>query len=195
MATLSSMQQKILQYLTSSLGNGKVPTIREIGQAVGLHSTSSVHAQLRMLEKKGYIRRTPNKSRSIELVGTAGATSLAPLVGKVRAGKPNLAQEEWIGFFPLPDAFRGSDCFVLQVKGDSMIEAGIHDKDYVIVRRQSHAHNGEIVIALIGEEATLKRIHRTADSIILEACNPKYPPISVQDVQILGKVVGLFRLL
>lgn len=196
MEKLTEVQQKILQFLTQRISRGQgVPSVREICNAVGLKSTSSVHAQLSMLERKGYIRRVPFKSRSIEVVGVSNSIHQVPLVGKVRAGKPNLAQEEWIGFFPLPEIFKGTDCFVLNVRGDSMIEAGIQEGDYVIVRRQAHAENGDIVVALIDDEATIKRFKKTQDKIVLEAANPKYPPIITQDVLVLGKVIGLFRIL
>jgi repressor LexA len=193
---LTEVQQKILQFLTNRISRGHgVPSVREICHTVGLKSTSSVHAQLAMLERKGYIRRTPFKSRSIEVIGISSGIPQVPLVGRVRAGKPNLAQEEWVGFFPLPEIFRGIDCFVLNVKGDSMMGAGILEGDYVIVRRQLHAENGDIVVALLDEEATIKRFKRLPDKILLEAANPRYEPIVAQDIMILGKVIGLFRII
>jgi repressor LexA len=196
MEKLTEIQQKILQFLTQKVSRGQgVPSVREICNAVGLRSTSSVHAQLAMLERKGYIRRTPFKSRSIEVIGISSSVPRVPLVGRVRAGQPNLAQEEWIGFFPLPEVFRGADCFVLNVKGDSMVEAGIQEGDYVIVRRQAQAENGDIVVALIDDEATIKRFKKSQAEIVLEPANPKYQPIVTKDVLILGKVIGLFRII
>ncbi|MCR4428859.1 MAG: transcriptional repressor LexA [Caldiserica bacterium] len=196
MEKLTEIQQRILQFLTQRISRGQgVPSVREICNAVGLKSTSSVHAQLSMLEKKGYIRRTPFKSRSIEVVGVSNSVFRVPLVGKVRAGEPNLAQEEWIGFFPLPEVFKGLDCFVLNVKGDSMVEAGIFEGDYVVVRRQQQAENGDIVVALIDDEATIKRFKKSPKGVILEPANPKYSPIVAPDCLILGKVIGLFRIL
>lgn len=196
MEKLTEIQQRILQFLTQRISRGQnIPSVREICNAVGLKSTSSVHAQLSMLERKGYIRRTPFKSRSIEVVGVSNSVFRVPLVGKVRAGEPNLAQEEWIGFFPLPEVFKGLDCFVLNVKGDSMIEAGIFEGDFVVVRRQSQAENGDIVVALIEDEATIKRFKKSQGEIVLEPANPKYSPIVVKDCLILGKVIGLFRVL
>lgn len=193
---LSPMQQKIINFLIDRLSEGKgVPSIREIGAAVDLKSSSSVHAQLNSLERKGYIRRSPLKSRSIEVLGVQVNTTQAPLVGRVRAGSLALAQEEWIGFFPLPSFFHGKDCFILQVKGDSMIQAGIQPLDYVIVQRQDRAENGDLVVALVDDEATLKRFYREGERIILKAANPAYPDLSYKDVCILGKIVGLFRLL
>ncbi len=189
------MQQKILNFLIERLSEGKgIPSIREIGAAVALKSSSSVHAQLTSLERKGYIRRPPLKSRSIEVVGMQTGTTQAPLVGRVRAGSPALAQEDWIGFFPLPGFFHGKDCFILQVKGDSMIQAGIQPLDYVVVQRQNRAENGDLVIALVDDEATLKRFYSEGDSITLKAANPAYPDIVLEDARILGKIVGLFRL-
>lgn len=195
MEKLTEIQQRILQFLTQRISRGQnIPSVREICNAVGLKSTSSVHAQLSMLERKGYIRRTPFKSRSIEVVGVSNSVFRVPLVGKVRAGEPNLAQEEWIGFFPLPEVFKGLDCFVLNVKGDSMIEAGIFEGDFVVVRRQPQAENGDIVVALIEDEATIKRFKKFPEGVILEPANPKYSPIVVKNCIILGKVIGLFRI-
>jgi len=193
---LSPSQQKIYEYLKERAQQGKTPpTVREIAAAVGSPGPSSVQYQLVNLEKKGFLKRSPLHSRSMEVVGLPPIARQAPIVGKVRAGPPNLAEEEIVGHFPIPDFFKGRDCFVLEVKGDSMTGAGIQAEDYVVVERRSDAVNGELVVALIGEEATLKRLRRSGEKVVLEAANPNYADIEPEDLQILGKVVGLFRIL
>ena len=173
--------------------------MREIGQAVGLSSSSTVHGHLGKLEEKGYIRRDPTKPRAIELINDRDIVRKeiinVPIVGKVTAGEPILAVENIEDFFPMPRDFASYDeeVFMLRVRGDSMIEAGILDGDFVVVRQQSHAENGDIVVALIEDEATVKRFYREADHIRLQPENPRLEPIRVKDVQILGKVVGVFR--
>lgn len=193
---LSPSQKKIYEYLKERAQQGKTPpTVREIAAAVGFPGPSSVQYQLVNLEKKGFLRRSPLHSRSMEVVGLPPIARQAPIVGRVRAGLPNTAQEEIVGHFPIPDFFKGKDCFVLEVKGDSMIGAGIQAGDYVVVERRSEAASGELVVALIGEEATLKRLRKSGGKVVLEAANPKYTDIEPEQLQILGKVVGLFRTL
>jgi repressor LexA len=171
--------------------------VREIGKAVGLSSTSTVHGHLDKIERKGFIRRDPTKPRTIEVTGFR--TSLkrlveVPLVGRVRAGEPILAVENIEDSFPLPvDLIRLDGGFLLTVTGDSMVGAGILEGDVVLVRPQDTAENGDIVVALIGDDATVKRFYREKDSVRLQPENPAMTPIITRDVTIVGKVVGLFR--
>jgi repressor LexA len=198
--TLAGKQLEVLEFLKSELYNkGYPPSVREICEAVGLKSTSTVHGHLERLEKKGFIRRDPTKPRAIEILDSS-PLSIArdlvevPIVGKVTAGQPILAVENIEDSFPLPaDFLRGSDNFILVVKGESMIEAGILDGDYVVVKQQNHANNGDIVVALIEDEATVKRFYREKDHIRLQPENSLMEPILVKDVSILGKVTGVFR--
>lgn len=181
---------------------GYPPSVREIGEAVGLASSSTVHGHLDRLEKKGLIRRDPTKPRAIEILDqddSASDFSLSiarvPLVGKVTAGVPITATENIEDYFPLPSHFvRGDNVFMLRVVGDSMIEAGIHHNDYVIVRQQSTANNGDIVVAMTEDnEATVKTFYKEKDHIRLQPENPTMEPIRLKQVTILGKVIGLFR--
>ena len=198
--TLAGKQLEVLEFLKSELCNkGYPPSVREICEAVGLKSTSTVHGHLERLEKKGLIRRDPSKPRAIEILDSS-PLSIArdlvevPIVGKVTAGQPILAVENIEDSFPLPaDFLRGNDNFILVVKGESMIEAGILDGDYVVVKQQSHANNGDIVVALIVDEATVKRFYREKDHIRLQPENSFMEPILVKDVSILGRVTGVFR--
>jgi repressor LexA len=198
--TLAGKQLEVLEFLKSELCNkGYPPSVREICEAVGLKSTSTVHGHLERLEKKGFIRRDPTKPRAIEILDSS-PLSIArdlvevPIVGKVTAGQPILAVENIEDSFPLPaDFLRGNDNFILVVKGESMIEAGILDGDYVVVKQQSHANNGDIVVALIEDEATVKRFYREKDHIRLQPENSFMEPILVKDVSILGRVTGVFR--
>ncbi len=197
---VSRRQKQILDFIARETeSRGYPPSVREIGQAVGLRSTSTVHGHLSQLEKKGYIRRDPTKPRAIELLPTSGRTRLGPamavpLVGRVTAGQPILAVENIEEYFPLPRDFgEPGTVFMLKVRGDSMIEAGILDDDYVVVRQQDTADNGDIVVALIGEEATVKRFFREASRIRLQPENRFMEPIILEDVAILGKVVGVVR--
>ncbi|MGI6703266.1 MAG: transcriptional repressor LexA [Clostridia bacterium] len=198
--TLAGKQLEVLEFLKSELCNkGYPPSVREICEAVGLKSTSTVHGHLERLEKKGLIRRDPSKPRAIEILDSS-PLSIArdlvevPIVGKVTAGQPILAVENIEDSFPLPaDFLRGNDNFILVVKGESMIEAGILDGDYVVVKQQSHANNGDIVVALIEDEATVKRFYREKDHIRLQPENSFMEPILVKDVSILGRVTGVFR--
>lgn len=200
MDELTSRQREILSYIKREvLTKGYPPSVREIGQAVGLSSSSTVHGHLGKLEEKGYIRRDPTKPRAIELINDRDVVRKdivnVPIVGRVTAGEPILAVENIEDFFPMPRDFANyeEEVFMLRVRGDSMINAGILDGDFVVVRQQAHAENGEIVVALIEDEATVKRFYKEADHIRLQPENPHLEPIIVSDVHILGKVVGVFR--
>lgn len=198
---LTERQQQILNYIKEQIRQkGYPPSVREIGESVGLSSSSTVHGHLARLEEKGFIRRDPTKPRAIEITDgdfylTRHRTVNVPLVGRVTAGAPILAVENLEDSFPLPyELVRDEDVFMLKVRGESMIEAGILDGDYVITRRQNNARNGEIVVALVGdEEATVKRFFREKDHIRLQPENQYMEPIVAKDVTILGKVVALFR--
>nr|WP_257792010.1 transcriptional repressor LexA [Anoxybacter fermentans] len=202
---LSPRQRKILEFIMSEIEKkGYPPSVREIAKAVDLRSPSTVHSHLNTLEELGYIRKDPTKPRTIEvLVGDFSSNRPQkemvhiPIVGKVTAGQPILAVENIEDFFPLPlDYIRGGknqELFMLQIKGNSMVDAGILDGDYVIVRKQSHADNGDIVVALLEDEATVKRFFKEKDYIRLQPENSTLKPILVRDVQILGKVIGVYR--
>lgn len=196
---LTPRQEEILAYIKREvLKRGYPPSVREIGQAVGLNSSSTVHGHLGRLEDKGYIRRDPTKPRAIELVNDRDVIRKeivnVPIVGRVTAGEPILAVENIEDFFPMPRDFAHyEDVFMLRVRGESMIHAGILDGDYVVVRQQAHAENGDIVVALIEDEATVKRFYNEGDHIRLQPENPTMEPIRSVGVQILGKVVGVFR--
>ncbi|HBW34648.1 transcriptional repressor LexA [Desulfosporosinus sp. BICA1-9] len=200
---LSMRQTKILEFIKEEIRKkGYPPAVREIGEAVGLLSSSTVHGHLQTLEEKGYIRRDPTKPRAIEILDSSidpidkQKAIHVPIVGRVTAGQPILAVENIEGTFPLPDDLvRQDNVFMLKVQGDSMIEAGILDGDYIIVRQQNVARNGEIVVALIGDEATVKRFFKERTLIRLQPENSAMEPIYSQDVSILGKVVGVFRTL
>ncbi|MEX2322858.1 MAG: transcriptional repressor LexA [Acidimicrobiia bacterium] len=202
---LSERQRQILDLIVDTVNRrGYPPSVREIGEAIGLSSPSTVHSHLSSLVEGGYIRRDPSKPRAIEVVDS-GATGTelrrapvrdVPLVGRIAAGSPILAEEDIEEIFPLPTELVGNDpVFMLRVRGDSMIGAGIFDGDFVVVRRQPEARNGEIVAALIdGEEATVKRFRREADRVVLLSENPAYEPIVLHGgVEIIGKVVAVLR--
>ena len=203
MSKISSRQQAILDFIRKEVrAKGYPPSVREIGEAVGLASSSTVHGHLERLEKKGYIRRDPTKPRAIELldgVDDAGefnhSVTRVPLVGKVTAGVPITATENIEDYFPLPSHYvEHYNVFMLRVVGDSMIEAGIHDGDYVVVRQQNTANNGDIVVAMTeDDEATVKRFYKEKDHIRLQPENATMAPILLKHVTILGKVIGLFR--
>ncbi|WP_040711592.1 transcriptional repressor LexA [Paenibacillus curdlanolyticus] len=204
MSKLSNRQQAILEFIKNEVRDkGYPPSVREIGEAVGLASSSTVHGHLDRLEKKGFIRRDPTKPRAIEILDddadtdSSFAMSFAkvPIVGKVTAGVPITATENIEDFFPLPSHMVGDhDVFILSVMGESMIEAGIHDGDYVIVRQQPTASNGDIVVAMTEEdEATVKTFYKEKDHVRLQPQNPTMEPILLKNVTILGKVIGLFR--
>lgn len=199
---LSQKQLEILQFIKNEIQlKGYPPAVREICKAVNLKSTSTVHGHLSRLEKKGYIRRDPTKPRAIEILDKDNLDFLpkkeiieVPIVGKVTAGQPILAVENIEDTFPLPiDFTENSTVFMLKVKGESMINAGIFDGDYVLVKQQNIAYNGDIVVALIEDEATIKRFYKEKDFIRLQPENEFMEPIYVKDLKILGKVIGVFR--
>ncbi|OUM89659.1 MAG: repressor LexA [Bacillus thermozeamaize] len=201
---LSKRQQAILDFIVKEVREkGYPPSVREIGDAVGLASSSTVHGHLAKLEKKGFIRRDPSKPRAIEILDrhmmmneAHQETVQVPVVGKVTAGLPITAIQNIETYFPVPKFLvpNESTVFMLLVQGDSMINAGIRDQDYVIVRQQHTANNGEIVVAMTAEdEATVKRFYKERDHIRLQPENPTMEPILLKDVTILGKVIGLFR--
>lgn len=202
---LTKRQQEIFDFIKRySAEHGYPPTVRDIGKAVGLASSSTVHAHLANLEKLGLLRRDPSKPRAMELLDRAveQAAKLNPLremglpvVGQVAAGAPVLAEENIEEYVAVPPAAGGETGeYVLRVRGDSMVDAGILEGDYVVVRPQSTARDGEIVVALVGDEsATVKRFFHEGDHIRLQPENARLSPILSSDVQVLGKVVGLFR--
>ena len=197
---ISRRQEQILDYIKAETETqGYPPSVREIGRAVGLKSTSTVHGHLAQLERKGYIRRDSSKPRAIEVLPAAGilprsASVTVPLVGRVTAGLPVLAVENIEDYFPLPKDFgEQGTLFMLRVTGDSMIEAGILDGDYAIVRQQENAENGEIVVALLEDEATVKRFFKEKGKLRLQPENRFMDPIIVEDASILGKVIGAVR--
>ena len=203
MNDLSAKQQQILEYMKAEVREkGYPPSVREICEAVGLKSTSTVHGHLARLEKKGYIRRDPTKPRAIEILDEAPHNPdlptrelvQVPIVGNITAGTRILAVENIEDTFPVPvDYVHNDTVFMLKVRGDSMIEAGIFDKDLILVRQQSNASNGDIVVALIEDYATVKTFFREKDFVRLQPQNASMNPIIVRDVTILGKVIGLFR--
>lgn len=203
MIKLSKRQQDILDFIKQEVkSKGYPPSVREIGEAVGLASSSTVHGHLARLESKGLIRRDPTKPRAIEVLQLEEDnipkqnTVNVPLVGKVTAGLPISAIENIEEYFPLPEQLVPTDeqVFMLEIVGESMIEAGILDGDYVIVRQQHTANNGEIVVAMTDEdEATVKRFFKEKDYFRLQPENANMEPIILRDVSILGKVIGLYR--
>lgn len=202
MEDLTERQRAILDFIQSEIQRkGYPPAVREIGEAVGLSSSSTVHAHLSHLEELGYIRRDPTKPRAIEVLAGSDNPSLyyqslvrVPVLGRVAAGQPLLAEENVDDYFPLPRNFGPvEEAFMLKVRGDSMIEAGIFDGDLVVVEHTGHADNGDIVVALIEGEATVKRFFREKESIRLQPENPRYAPIYAREVTVVGKVVGLVR--
>lgn len=198
---LSVPQQRVLDYIREHLGaKGFPPSVREIGEAVGLASSSTVHGHLQRLEEKGYIRRDPAKPRAMEVVGDerpGRPTWHVPVLGRVAAGLPILAQQNIEEFMPLPQGFvRGADpteLFFLEVKGDSMVLAGILDGDHILVRRQATARNGEIIVALIDGEATCKRYYKEQGRFRLKPENPYMDDMWFDELEIVGKVVGVVR--
>jgi repressor LexA len=203
MGKVSNRQQAILDFIKNEVRDkGYPPSVREIGEAVGLASSSTVHGHLARLEKKGLIRRDPTKPRAIEILNEDDSmaqfnlsTVRVPIIGKVTAGQPITAVENIEEYFPLPEHLVGDDeAFMLTISGDSMIEAGIFDGDYVIVRQQSHASNGDIVVAMTDEgEATVKRYFKEKNHFRLQPENSLLSPIILPSVTILGKVIGVFR--
>ena len=200
--TITDKQREILEYIKSQiLERGFPPAVREICEAVNLKSTSSVHSHLETLEKNGYIRRDPTKPRAIEIMDDSFNLSRrevvnVPMVGTVAAGQPILAQEHIEGYFPIPAEYMpNTDCFMLKVKGESMINAGIFDGDYIMVRQQNVASNGEMIVALVDDSATVKTFYKENGHYRLQPENATMDPIIVDKVQILGKVIGLLRLM
>jgi repressor LexA len=196
---LTKRQQEIFDFIRGySAKHGYPPTVRDIGRAIGLTSSSTVHAHLSNLEKIGLLRRDPSKPRAIELlVGKAkGALSSSglPVVGQVAAGEPVLAEENIEEYVDVPEIAGGDRGeFVLKVRGDSMKDAGILEGDHVVVHKQERAGNGDIVVALVGEEATVKRYFKESDHVRLQPENETMEPIRSREVQVLGKVVGVCR--
>jgi repressor LexA len=195
---LNDRQQAILDYIIRTQDQGWTPSVREIARVVGLSSTA-VHNYLTTLQDLGYIQRLPGKMRAIEVLRPAAGSSMqfaVPIVGEIAAGEPILAEENLDGHLSLVDndgARANRDYFALLVKGESMIEAGILPGDYVIVRRQEMADNGDIVVALLDQEATVKYFQREQDHVRLEPANAAMAPVIAKEVRILGKVVSVFR--
>ncbi|MBT2654469.1 transcriptional repressor LexA [Bacillus sp. ISL-18] len=204
MVKISKRQQDILEFIKDEVkSKGYPPSVREIGEAVGLASSSTVHGHLARLESKGLIRRDPTKPRAIEILDADEASQIprnkvvnVPVVGKVTAGLPITAIENVEEYFPLPETLAPADeqVFMLEIMGESMIEAGILDGDYVIVKQQQTANNGEIVVAMTeDDEATCKRFFKEKDYIRLQPENSSMDPIILRNVSILGKVIGVYR--
>lgn len=194
-AKLSDKQLEIFEYIQSfTRERGFPPSVREIGEAVGLRSPSTVHAHLKTLDRAGYITRDGHKMRAIRMAGSEQAEEKwrsIPVLGRVTAGAP--AVEDIEGYIPFDTGHSGGEFFALRVRGDSMINAGILDGDTIVVRRQNSAEHREIVVALLGEEATVKRLYQQDGAYWLMPENDAYAPISAVGAQILGKVVGLYR--
>ena len=196
---LTKRQQEIFDFVKRYVGeHGYPPTVRDIGKAIGLTSSSTVHAHLANLEKLGLLRRDPTKPRAIEVLVDKAKAAVSPVglpvVGQVAAGQPVLAEENIEEYVTVPEIAGGDEGeFVLRVKGDSMVKAGIFEGDYVVVRPQATAADGEIVVALVGEEATVKRFFREAEHVRLQPENDSLEPILTRDVQVLGRVVGVCR--
>lgn len=198
---ITKKQSEILEYIKSQILNkGYPPSVRDICVAVNLKSTSSVHAHLETLEKNGYIRRDPTKPRAIEIIDdnfnlTRREVVNVPLIGQVAAGEPILAVENVVSYFPIPSEFvPNQEVFMLTVKGDSMINVGIFEGDNIIVKKQSTADNGDIVVALTDDSATVKRFFKEEDHIRLQPENDTMQPIILDNCDIIGKVIGLIRL-
>jgi repressor LexA len=198
---MTKRQQEIFTFIKRYASKyGYPPTVREIGKAVGLASSSTVHAHLANLEKYGVLRRDPTKPRAIELLfdkakrAVVPDEGMLPLVGRVAAGQPILAEENIEDYVQVPSVAGGDEGeYVLQVSGESMRDAGILTGDYVVVRPQNTAGDGDIVVALLGDEATVKRFFREPDHVRLQPENPAMEPIRTRDVEVLGRVVGVFR--
>ena len=198
---ISNKQKEILEYVKSQIINkGYPPAVREICEAVNLKSTSSVHSHLETLEKNGYIRRDPSKPRAIEIIDdefnlTRRELVNVPVVGTITAGQPILAVENIEAYFPIPSEFMpNEETFMLKVKGESMINAGIFDGNKILVQKQSVAKNGDIVVALIEDEVTVKTFYKESGYYRLQPENDTMEPIIVPELSILGKVIGLFRM-
>ena len=199
---ISTKQREILEYIKAQiLERGFPPAVRDICEAVNLKSTSSVHSHLETLEKNGYIRRDPTKPRAIEILDesfnfTRREMVNVPLVGRVAAGEPLLAEQNVENYFPIPMEFMpNAQTFMLTVRGESMVNAGIFDGDMVLVEQRNYAHNGEMIVALVDDGATVKTFYKEEGYIRLQPENDFMDPIIVPDCQILGKVIGVFRFL
>lgn len=199
---ISSKQLEILEYIKAEiLRVGYPPAVREICEAVNLKSTSSVHSHLETLEKNGYIRRDPTKPRAIEIMDdsfnlTRREVVNVPMVGRVAAGEPILAEQNISDYFPIPmDYMPNNETFMLTVKGESMVNVGIYDGDYVLVEKKSTASNGEIIVALVDDSATVKTFYKESGYFRLQPENDYMDPIIVTHCEILGKVIGVFRFL
>ena len=199
---ISTKQKEILEYIKAQIiTKGYPPAVREICEAVKLKSTSSVHSHLETLEKNGYIRRDPTKPRAIEIVDDGFNLSRrdlvnVPIIGVVTAGQPILAVENIEGYFPMPaEDISNAETFMLRVKGESMINAGIFDGDKILVEKSSTAENGDIVVALIDDSVTVKTFYKEKNHFRLQPENDTMDPIIVDELSILGKVIGLFRML
>ncbi len=199
---ITAKQQEILEYIKETiLKKGYPPAVREICEAVHLKSTSSVHSHLETLEENGYIRRDPTKPRTIEILDdcfnlTRREVVNVPLIGSIAAGQPLLAQENIENYFPIPaEVLPNAETFMLRVKGESMINAGIFDGDQIIVSSQPNAENGDIVVALLDDSATVKRFYKEGDHYRLQPENDFMEPIICNNIQILGKVIGLLRIM
>lgn len=197
---ITQKQSEILEYIKSQILNkGYPPSVRDICSAVNLKSTSSVHAHLESLEKNGYIRRDPTKPRTIEIIDdnfnlTRREMVNVPVLGQVAAGEPIFAVENITGYFPIPSEFMpNEETFILTVKGDSMINIGIYNEDQLVVKKCNNADNGDIVVALIDDSATVKRFYKENGHIRLQPENDFMEPIIVEDCMILGKAIGLMR--
>ena len=196
---LTKRQKEIFDFIRRYAARyGYPPTVREIGKAVGLTSSSTVHAHLANLERVGLLRRDPTKPRAIELLVDRAKRAMRgpglPLVGHVAAGEPILAEENIEEYVQLPAALGGEDGdYILEVKGDSMRDAGILEGDYVVVSEADDADNGQIVVALIEDEATVKRFYREKDRVRLQPANKAYKPIRTRDAKVLGRVIGVYR--
>lgn len=209
---INKREKAILKFIEKEMeANGYAPSVREIGKAVGLKSTATVHTYLAQLAKKGYIKKEEQKGRTLRLLKGGNGEDLTkkkepknyytgkemvevPVIGKITAGEPILAVENITDTFPIPVDFVGnSESFMLTVRGESMIEAGILSGDYILVKRQNTANNGQIVVALIGDEATVKTFYKEKDHIRLQPENSTMDPIIVPTCEILGKVAGVFR--
>ena len=195
MTGLTARQEQVLGFIREfTHANGYPPTVREIGSELELSSPSTVHVHLGNLERLGFIRRDPTKPRALELVDEPRPLRPLPLIGQVAAGTPILAEQNIEDFIEVPALLRRSDDdFLLRVEGDSMIDAGIHNDDLIVIHRQATADNGEIVVALVGDEATTKHFFREAGHIRLQPANDLYEPIILDQVELVGKVVGVLR--
>jgi repressor LexA len=196
---LTKRQREIFDFISRYLSrHGYPPTVREIGKAVGLHSSSTVHAHLAKLESLGVLKRDPSKPRALEVLVERAKRAVKPaglpLVGQVAAGAPILAEENIEDYLEVPDVIGGDDGdYVLRVRGDSMVNVGILEGDFVVVRPAEKARNGEIVVALLGDEATVKRYFREKDHVRLQPENESMKPLRTRDARLLGRVVGVFR--